>query len=300
MDVKLINTLLLQKLTAFVLVFLAFLYIRSGYNFMYFAIVLGHSHFVLAYFYKIMSRKIKLKNFLMFAALSISLFIYFYRIDFPDFRIESLLLITTIYAIYHTIADDQFTLNFFSPNYSKTQKLQMLTLISALTGLHVSWQFNFQYSWVLIAASLFLFAAILDEKNKEKLAWTNADFFFLFQYAFTCIIFVSGMRFDMDRFLIISFIGVYHYLVYYFHYYSKIKSIEAKTTSILHKRHGYLMFVGLSNALIAGLFFFNYANPGAVLTHFFSYNLFLILTLMHFISSTRTHEIPALFNFKKS
>lgn len=264
------------------------------------AIVLGHSHFILAYFYKIMSRKIQLKNFLIFAGLSVGLFLYFYRISFPDFRLESLLLITTIYAIYHTIADDQFTLNFFSPNYTKIQKYQIFSLILALTALHLNWQFNFQYSWALLVSSFVFLLLIARDRDKSKTVWDNSDLFYLFQFVTVLVIYLSGVQFERSYLLVLSFIGIYHYLVYYFHYYSKIKSIELKTKSNLHKRSGYLAVVALSNALILFLFFFNQTAPNIYLSHFFSYNLFLILTLMHFISSTRTYEIPSLLGLKKN
>lgn len=300
MDSKLLNTLILQKLSAFIITLAAFLYFKPGYNFMMLAIVLGQSHFLLAYFYKIVARKIQLKNFLIFAALSAGIFAYFYRINFPDFRLESLLLVTTLYAIYHVAADDQFTLNFFSPNYSKVQKLQIFSLMSALTGLHLRWQFAFPYAWVFFLTSFVFLLLIAREKDVKKQPWISPDYFFLFLIATSFFLYLSGVQFLAQHLLVLSFMGIYHYLVYYFHYFLKIKSIESKAKSVLHKRVGYLTVVVLSNLLIIGLFLTMRATQQPILTHMFSYNLFLILTLMHFISSTRTYEIPSLFGLKKN
>ncbi len=300
MDSKLINTLILQKLSAFVITLAAFIYFKPGYNFMMLAIVLGQSHFMLAYFYKLVSRKIRLKNFLIFVAVSAGIFAYFYRINFPDFRLESLLLVTTLYAIYHVAADDQFTLNFFSPNYSKVQKLQIFSLMSALTGLHLRWQFAFEYSWVFFLVSFVFLLLIAREKETGRQSWASPDYFFLFLVTASFLIYFSGVQFIAQHLLVLTFMGIYHYLVYYFHYFLKIKSIEPKAKSILHKRVGYLSVVALSNVLIVGLFLTMRATQQPILIHLFSYNLFLILTLMHFISSTRTYELPSLFGLKKN
>src|SRR3990167_10173853 len=136
MEPSVTRTLLIQKIAALALTLGLFFYINNAYNFMLAAIVLGYGHFFMGYFYKLMSRRIKVRNFLIFIAMTVGLFAFFYRIDFPDYRIESLLFITTVYAIYHTITDDQFTLNFFKPAYTKYQKTLMLMLIFTLTGLH--------------------------------------------------------------------------------------------------------------------------------------------------------------------
>ena len=66
MDSKLTDTLLVQKLCALFITFFAFFYLDAGPNFILLAIVLGHSHFLLAYLYKIAAGKIKLKNLLIF------------------------------------------------------------------------------------------------------------------------------------------------------------------------------------------------------------------------------------------
>lgn len=300
MNTQLQKTLILQKLCAFFITLGAFIYLNTAYNFMLLAIVLGHSHFLLAYFYKVAARKIKLKNFLIYAVLSTGIFLYFYRIDFPDFRLETLLFVATIYFIYHGVVDDQFTLNFFSPIYSKVQRLQIFSLISALTGLQLKWQFNWQYAWVFILVSFLFYLLMARAKERESLAWNNADLYFSFEYVLTAVLFFSNATFTSGSFLIIAFYGISHYLAYYFHYYLKIKSIEPKTTNILYKRRGYLTVIIISNLLIPALFFYNKSAPNQYLTHFFSYNLFLILTLMHFISSTRTYELSAIFGLKKN
>ncbi len=263
------------------------------------AIVLGHSHFLLAYFYKIAARKIRLKSFLIYAALSTGIFLYFYRINFPDFRLETLLFVATVYFIYHGVVDDQFTLNFFKPNYSTIQRLQIFSLIAALVGLQLKWQFNAQYAWVFMLTSFLFCLLMAKEKVQKHLAWNSADLYFGFEYILTIVLFFSTTIFPASNFLIIAFFGISHYLAFYFHYYLKIKSIEPKTTNILFKRGGYLAVIVISNLLIPTLFFYNQSAPNQYLTHFFSYNLFLVLTLMHFISSTRTYELSTLFGIKK-
>ncbi|MGB3094514.1 MAG: hypothetical protein WBB49_01325, partial [Microgenomates group bacterium] len=204
------------------------------------------------------------------------------------------------YAIYHVAADDQFTLNFFSPNYSKVQKLQIFSLMSALTGLHLGWQFAFPYTWAFFLTSFVFLLLIAREKEANKQPWISPDFFFLFLVTASFLLYFSGIQFLAQHLLVLSFMGIYHYLVYYFHYYLKIKSIEPTAKSALYTRGGYLAVVALSNLLIVGLFLTMRATQQPVLTHMFSYNLFLILTLMHFISSTRTYELPSLFGFKKN
>jgi len=300
MNSELVNKLLRQKLFAFFLTLCAFLYFKPGVNFMMLAIVLGHAHFLLAYFYKIITGKIKLRNFLIFVALSSGLFAYFYRFNFPDFRLESLLLVTTAYAAFHVATDDQFTLNFFSPNYSKIQRLQIFGTISALIGLHLKWQFAFTYSWVFFLASFVFLLLISYEKDRGRQLWTSADYFFIFLVSVAFILFFSGVQFVAQHLLVLTFMGIYHYLVYYFHYYLKIKSLEPKAKSIFHKRTGYLSAVILGNIIVFGLFRTMQATQQTFLTHVFSYNLFLILTLMHFISSTRTYELPSLLGIKKN
>lgn len=300
MNSNLTDTLVVQKICALFITFFAFFYLDGGTNFMLLAIVLGHSHFLLAYIYKISARKIRLKNFLIFVALSTAIFLYFYRIEFPDFRLETLLFVASIYLIYHHVADDQFTLNFFSPKYSKIQRFQILSLITALSGLQLKWQFNPSYSWVFILLSFLFCLVILKEKLWEKLSWNNTDLFFGFEYIATILLFFSNITFSSSHFFIITFLGTAHYLSYYFHYYLKVKSIEPKTENFLFKRSGYFLLVFLTNALIMALFFYHRVSPNQYLGHFFSYNLFLVITLMHFISSTRTYEIPSLLGFKKN
>lgn len=300
MDSKLTDTLLIQKICALSLTLFAFFYINGANNFTLLAIVLGHSHFLLAYFYKIAARKIRVKNFLIYITLSTAVFLYFYRINFPDFRQEALLFIASIYLIYHWVMDDQFTLNFFSPKYTKVQRLQIFSLIVALSGLQLKWQFNLLYSWIFILVSFIFCLLLVKEKRQKKLRWDNADFFFGFEYIATVVLFFSNVAFSASHFFIITYIGIAHYLAYYFHYYLKIKTLEPSTKNFLYKRSGYLTVIVLTNALIISLFFYNQARPNLYLGHFFSYNLFLVLTLMHFISSTRTYEIPSLLGLKKN
>ena len=300
MDSKLTDTLLIQKLCALFITFFAFFYVGGGTNFMLLAIVLGHSHFLLAYFYKVAAGKLNLKNFLIYAALSVSVFLYFYRINFPDFRLETLLYVASIYLIYHGVTDDQFTLNFFSPKYTKVQRFQIFSLIMALSGLQTKWQFDFGYSWIFILVSFLFYLMILKEKMGKKLKWNNADLFFGFEYVCAVALFFSNVTFSASQFFIITFLGIAHYLAYYFHYYLKIKSIEPNTKNFIYKRPGYLTVALLTNVLIIALFFYNQTRPNLYLGHFFSYNLFLVLTLMHFISSTRTYELPSLLGFKKN
>ncbi|OGK19058.1 hypothetical protein A3G67_01205 [Candidatus Roizmanbacteria bacterium RIFCSPLOWO2_12_FULL_40_12] len=291
------RSLLVQKITSFILTTALFLFINNTYDFMLAAIVLGHSHFLIAYFYKLMSGKVKIKNFLVFVGLAAFLFAFFYRIDFPDYRIESLLLLATVYAIYHTILDDQFTFNFFKPVYSALQKLQMLFLIFALIGLHVSWQFNSPYAVFFVLAGILAVCKYFLIVSKEKYVLKASDCFFLAQGALAVVLFFMDIRFNFGKMLMISFIGVYHYLIYYFHYYSKIISLP-KGVSALNTKPVYLAVVFLSNGLMIGLFLYMISTKNTALSYFFSYNLFLVLTLMHFISSTRVNEILSLFKLK--
>lgn len=299
MDRLLTRTLIYQKIAAFIITLALFLYSGPLISFMFLAITLGHSHFLLAYIYKLKAGKIKLKNFLIFLGLSAGLFAFFYRYQLPDYRIATLLILATIYAIYHVASDDQFTLNFFSPVYSVTQRLQIGMNVSALIGLQLLWQFAFQYSWVFVAVGGLLFFYTLYRKDRTYEEYTISDLFFFSQFLFTAgVYYLYPVTFN-SQLLIISFAGIYHYLVYYFHYYLKIRSIEPKATSILHTRKGYLLTVALSNMVVFGLFFAR-ASSSILQNVVFSYNFFLVVTLMHFISSTRTYELPYLFGVKKN
>ncbi len=300
MDSKLTDTLLVQKLCALFITFFAFFYLDAGPNFILLAIVLGHSHFLLAYLYKIAAGKIKLKNLLIYIALSAAVFLYFYRIDIPDFRLDTLLFVATIYLIFHGVTDEQFTLNFFSPKYTKVQRFRIFSLIAALSGLQLKWQFNLSYSWVFILVSFIFCLLMVQEKKQKKLSWNNSDLFFGFEYVAAAILFFSNITFVASHYFIITFLGIAHYLAYYFHYYLKIESIESNANNILYKRPGYLTVVILTNVLVVALFFYYQARPDQYLGHFFSSNLFLIFAIMHFISSTRTYELPSLLGLKKN
>lgn len=299
MDRLLTRTLIYQKIAAFVITIALYLYSGSYIPFMFLAITLGHSHFLLAYIYKLKAGKIKLKNFLIFLGLSAGLFAFFYRYQLPDYRIATLLILTTIYAIYHVAADDQFTLNFFSPVYSVTQRLQIGMTVSALVGLQLFWQFAFPYSWAFLGVGGLLFLYILFRKDRNFEEYTISDVFFFSQFLFTAGVYYLYPVALNSQLLIISFAGIYHYLVYYFHYYLKIQSIEPKAKSVLHTRKGYLLIVAASNVVVFGLFFAR-ASSSILQNVVFSYNFFLIVTLMHFISSTRTYELPYLFGVKKN
>ncbi len=299
MDRLLTRTLIYQKIAAFIITLALYSYTGSYIPFMFLAITLGHSHFLLAYIYKLKAGKIKLKNFLIFLGLSAGLFAFFYRYQLPDYRIATLLILATIYAIYHVAADDQFTLNFFSPVYSVTQRLQIGMNVSALIGLQLLWQFAFPYSWTFLSIGAVLFLYILFRKDRNFEEYTISDVFFFSQFLFTAGVYYLYPVTLNSQLLIISFAGIYHYLVYYFHYYLKIRSIEPKAKSILHTRKGYLLTVAVSNMVVFGLFFAR-ASSSILQNVVFSYNFFLVVTLMHFISSTRTYELPYLFGVKKN
>lgn len=300
MNIDLTTKLVLQKFFALIVTLAAFVGVGSTYNFMLFAIVLGHSHFILAYIYKIAARKIKARNAVFFVCIALFLMYYFFRIDFPDFRIETLLLITTIYAIYHTVVDDQFTLVPYGTSFSLFQRLHLVMLVSALIGLHIWWQFESTIATYFIAVSFFFAVWFFISKLRTKQTFIISEYFFLAQWIITCIIYFSGVRFYFDRMLVLSFIGVYHYLLYYLHYYSRFSSFGKKNSRFLQKVPVYLTIIVISNIFFASLFFYNKSYPDKYLNVLFRYNPFMILTLMHFVSSTRLNEIPQILGFKKA
>ncbi len=289
MEPSVTRTLLIQKIIALAVTLGLFFYINNAYNFMLAAIVLGYGHFFMGYFYKLMSRRIKVRNFLIFIAMTVGLFAFFYRIDFPDYRIESLLFVTTVYAIYHTITDDQFTLNFFKPVYTKYQKTLMLMLIFTLTGLHTHWQFASPFALMFILLGLYFFIYYFYLTFRESRKIPGTDYLFLGQGLFALVLYATNYQIYFSRMIMVSFIGVYHYLLFYFHYYSKIVS-NPNSPNILNRKPIYLTLVILSNIFFAGLYFFTITTRNQPLSYFYGYNLFLVLTLMHFISSTRIHE----------
>lgn len=83
MDRLLTRTLIYQKIAAFIITLALYSYTGSYIPFMFLAITLGHSHFLLAYIYKLKAGKIKLKNFLIFLGLSAGLFAFFLPISTP-------------------------------------------------------------------------------------------------------------------------------------------------------------------------------------------------------------------------
>lgn len=292
------NTFVLQKLAAFFITLTLFYFCwGTQINLMLMVIVLGYGHFLLGYFYKIMSRKVKLKNALLFIVCSAGLFFYFYRINFPDFRLETLLLAATVGAIYHAVTDDQFALNGFKSPFTRMQKILILMLTSSLVGLHLYWQFGDDMIVFLFGISFALGGYFLLQKKKMGPAVTGAEYYVFLLWLTSAFLYLLHVRFYLDKMLLISFIGIYHYLVYYFHYYSKIKSLNGKTTNPLNNMNTYLGLVAGVNAVVVGLFFYNQQHPTLILATAFRYNLFLVLTLMHIISSTRLNELRDLLSF---
>ncbi len=292
------NTLVLQKIIAFFITIGIFLASGSAYGLMLTAIILGHSHFLLGMIYKITSpRRIPAIRIAGFAAVGIILFGLFYRPGNPDFRIDLLLLITTLYAIYHTVVDDEFSVNFFTPGYSLLQKMEMGALILVWSAIHLKWQYLSTWTVYLVLTSILLtfLYGMITVKNKFILGSQN--YYFLALWVFSIFVYFANVTFFNQQLFVVSFIGIYHYLIYYLHYFLKLKAIKNPTRT-LATTYGYLVAVLISNIVIFLLYFISQFTNNIVLGQLFSYNFFLVITLLHFISSTRIREIATFFNFK--
>ncbi len=292
------NTLVLQKVIAFFITIGIFLASGSAYGLMMTAIILGHSHFLLGMIYKITSpRKIPAIRIAGFAAVGIILFGLFYRPGNPDFRIDLLLLITTLYAIYHTVVDDEFSVNFFTPGYTLLQKMEMGALILVWSAIHLKWQYLSTWTVYLVLMSILLtiLYGMITVKNKFILGSQN--YYFLALWTFSIFVYFANVTFFNQQLFVVSFIGIYHYLIYYFHYFLKLKAIKNPNRT-LATTYGYLVAVLISNIVVFLLYFISQFTANIVLGQLFSYNFFLVITLLHFISSTRIREIATFFNFK--
>ncbi len=277
----------------------------SAYGLMLTAIILGHSHFLLGMIYKITSpRRIPRAHIIGFVAVALILFGLFYRPWNPNFRIDLLLLTTTLYAIYHVVVDDEFSINFFTPGYSLLQKFEMGALIPLWAAIHLKLQFAFLWTPYLVALSFFLVICAFMVAAKNKLTLSVPNYYFLVLWIFSIVVYFANVTFVNQQLFVVSFIGIYHYLIFYFHYFLKLKAIpsassgQAKKIRYLATTQGYLVAALTSNIVIFLLYFISQSTANIVLGQLFSYNFFLVITLLHFISSTRIREITTFFNFK--
>lgn len=288
------EVLTVQKIFAFGLTVLLFtLFINKPPYFFLTAVTLGYSHYFLGAFYKFMSKGISSYKPLLLLILGFVIYRYCSGASASNLKNQLLTLIVTLYAIFHVVTDDQFTGNFFKSQYTKAQVVGCISLIALLSALQISWQFT-TVAVPLLAAVGFAagcYYASLVSKHGFKLS----NYWVLFQIVGVLLVLASGVKFSLGIGMTIYFIGIYHILLFYMHYFLKIASFE-KPKNYINSKKGYLTMVVIANSVIILIYVAYRTLAISGLSFFFSYNFFLIVNLLHFISSTRYYEIKGFIN----
>ncbi|MEK7070620.1 MAG: hypothetical protein AAB966_02330 [Patescibacteria group bacterium] len=280
-----------QKITAFILTLVLF----SSFNLYWkvmFAILLGHPHFLLAHLYKAAAKKYSYRQVIYLIISGVLLYV-FLVIPKTYARSELLLYITTVVGAYHFIIDDHHTLNFFKSGYESFEKLEIISLLLFVLALQTQWQYNSPLSFIFIVpgiCTVVLYTLLLLKARKLTM------YRFCFILMIIGVLFIIPFRsefFGYDKFFILTFIGVYHYFLFYFHYYTKLQNISKKAKSLpfLFTVKGYLSAVFIANLLFLILYYFSYNDPYILNGFIFDGHIFYILALVHFFSSMRGEDI---------
>jgi len=283
------DLLTLQKIFAFLLTVMLFaLFINKPLYFFLTALTLGYSHYFLGALYKFMSKGISSYKPILLLVLGLVIYLYCSNGDASAIKNQTLTLIVTLYAIFHVVTDDQFTGNFFKSKYSRAQVVGCVALISLLSALQISWQFVSPLVPLLALIGFVTGCIYFYDVSKEGFKLSN--YWVLFQIFGVLIVLASRVRFTLGIGMVIYFIGIYHILLFYMAYFTKIASFE-KPKNYLHSKKGYITVVIAANSAILLIYAIYRTFNIDSISFFFSYNFFLIVNLLHFISSTRYYEI---------
>jgi len=291
------DKLTLQKILAFICTLSLFVAFRNKSFVIYVvALTLGYSHYLLGAIYRLMSkRKVARGGPLLLIVLGVLVYIYSSNGLALDSKNQLLTLIVTLYAIFHVVVDDQFSSNFFKSKYSYSQQLGCMSLISLLASVQLFQQFNTNFTVVLVFAGLFFNFLYIYSLSRE--GHSLANYWVLFQISAVYLLIASNLRLGLG--VVLYFIGIYHILLFYMHYFTKIASLE-KSKNLLHSKKGYLALVFIVNASILIMYAISKTLNISSVAFIFSYNFFLIVNLLHFISSTRFYEFREFFKGSQS
>ncbi len=290
------DKLTLQKILAFLIVTVITLTLKDRPTiFFLVSAMIGYGHYFLGGLYKLSSKKqVPLMKLVLMAVLGFVIYYYCTTGSQVVARDNFLIIVVSLYAVFHAVTDDQFTGNFFKSKYTNSQIFGCLALLSLLFA-------NQLYNlYPIIIAPILVFAGLLFSLLYVYASLSDglklANYWIIFQIV--TVIVVIGLSINVGLYLFF-FIGIYHVLLFYMHYFLKISSIE-NPKRFLHSKRGYLTVTVLVNASIIALY--------VLISHFhikglyfiFSLNFFLIVNLLHFISSTRYYEFRAFFKGSQS
>jgi len=289
------DKLTLQKMLAFLIVTVIALTLKDRPT-VYFivTVTIGYGHFLLGGLYKLSSKsKVPLMNLIFLVGLGSVLYYFFSYGSQVVARGNLLLAVVYIFAAFHAVTDDQFTGNFFKSKYTNSQIFGCLALLSLLFAVSFYRFYPKIFAPILLFAGLFFSLLYVYACLSDGLKLAN--YWIIFQIITVFI--VIGMNLNIP--FIYFFIGSYHVILFYMHYFLKIASIE-KPKNLLHSKKGYLITAVLANVSIVALYISTIHFHIKGMDFLFSLNFFLIVNFLHFISSTRFYEFRAFFKGSQS
>ena len=289
------DKLTLQKMLAFLIVTVITLTLKDRpVVFFLVTAIIAYGHFLLGGLYKLSSkRKVPTIKLVLMALLGCAMLYYFSHGPDVAAKEKFLYVVTVLYAIFHSVTDDQFTGNFFKSKYTNSQIFGCLGLLSLLIAVSSYSLYPKIIAPLLVFAGLFFSLLYVYASLSDGLKLAN--YWIIFQIITVFI--VIGLNLNIH--FIYFFIGSYHVLLFYMHYFLKIASIE-KPKNFLHTKRGYLTVAVLVNFSIITLFLFISRLHIKSLYFIFSINFFFIVQLLHFISSTRFYEFREFFKSSQS
>lgn len=290
------DKLTLQKMLAFLIVTVITLTLKDRPTiFFLVTAIIAYGHFLLGGLYKLSSkRKVPTIKLVLMALLGCAMLYYFSHGPDVAAKEKFLYVVTVLYAIFHSVTDDQFTGNFFKSKYTNSQIFGCLALLSLLFASQLYDLYPIIIAPILLLAGLFFGSLYIYESLSEGVEVANL--WIIFQIVVVVLIIFSSINVGLYLFF---FIGLYHVLLFYMHYFLKITSIE-KPKNFLHSKKGYLIATFLANIFIIVLYVLINHFHFKGLYFIFSLKFFFIFHLLHFISTTRYYEFRAFFKSSQS
>lgn len=250
-------------------------------------IVMGHGHFLIAYFYQWKAGKMTPAYGLRFF-LSATVIVGAYS-AWPDYR--ALVALTTIYFLMHMLWDEQYLLRLpldlrQSPmHFGRALEMVPIVLLFSARVLDDMWTLDpwkgmplrdwaQPACWMVLVIYALLWAAGWlrpDHTSAYLLGWGTALLAASYTRAYYLI--PTGK--------LTGFIIIYHYLNWYLHYFLSLPTTSARRT--------YLGRVVAFNALVLGAYC-NWGSNG-VGRWLFQNDWFYVWTLLHLITSTRIGDL---------
>jgi len=289
------DKLTLQKMLAFLIITVITLTLKDRPVVFYVvAQTIGYGHFLLGGLYKLSSKsKVPLMNLIFMVGLGSVLYYFFSYGSQVVVRSNLLLAVVFIFAAFHAVTDDQFTGNFFKSKYTYSQIFGCLALLPLLFAVSSYSFYPKIIAPILVFAGLFFSLLYVYACLSDGLKLAN--YWIIFQIITVFI--VIGL--NLNILFIYFFIGSYHVLLFYMHYFLKIASID-KPKNFLHSKKGYLITAVLANVSVVALYISTIHFHIKGMDFLFGINFFLIVNFLHFISSTRFYEFRAFFKGSQS